>query len=183
MKVVAFTASPRPTPESRADNGYIVPGTGDPDGSIPSEWFSGKAKSDLHNFLAQDLDVLLVSIPLTPATTHLFGKEEFEVLKNHNKPILVNISRGKIVDQTELVRALKDGDIRGAALDVADPEPLPSDSELWDAPNAVITPHISGLGVEYMERAFDVLKVNLRRWDGSKDGKGLVNVVNRKNGY
>lgn len=65
MDVIAFTATPKDTAEKRKDHGYIVPGTGDPDGSIPSEWFSGLDKESLHRFLSQDLDALLVSVPLT----------------------------------------------------------------------------------------------------------------------
>lgn len=63
--VIAFTASPRPTPESKKDNGFIVPGTGDPDGSIPSAWFSGLDKDSLHEFLRQNIDLLVISVPLT----------------------------------------------------------------------------------------------------------------------
>jgi hypothetical protein len=63
--VIAYTASPRPTPESRRDDGFIVPGTGDPDGSIPSAWYSGLDKKSLHEFLAQEIDLLVLCVPLT----------------------------------------------------------------------------------------------------------------------
>ncbi len=65
MDVYAYTATPKDSPEKRADNGYIVPGTGDPDGSIPSKWFSGLDKESLHNFLKQDIDLLVLTLPLT----------------------------------------------------------------------------------------------------------------------
>lgn len=65
MDVVAYTASPRDTPESKKDGGFIVPGTGDPDGSIPSAWYSGLDKQNLHEFLSQDLDYIAISLPLT----------------------------------------------------------------------------------------------------------------------
>lgn len=65
MDVIAYTATPKDTPEKRADTGYIVPGTGDPDGSIPSAWYSGLDKNSLHNFLSQKIDLLVVSVPLT----------------------------------------------------------------------------------------------------------------------
>lgn len=68
MDVLAYTASPRTTPESRKDHGFIVPGTGDPDGSIPSAWYSGLDKASLHTFLKQDLDVLVIGVPLTSVT-------------------------------------------------------------------------------------------------------------------
>ena len=65
MDVIAFTASPKDTPEKKKDHGYIVPNTGDPDGTIPSAWYSGLDKNSLHEFLRQDIDILLVSVPLT----------------------------------------------------------------------------------------------------------------------
>jgi hypothetical protein len=65
MNVIAYTATPKNTPEERADHDYYVPGIGDPDGSIPSAWFSGLDKASLHNFLSQKIDILVVSVPLT----------------------------------------------------------------------------------------------------------------------
>ena len=199
MDVIAFTASPRPTPESRRDNGYIVPGTGDPDGSIPSAWYSGLTRRELHHFLAQDVDILLISVPLTPVTTHLLGKDEFEILGRRRRggegAFVSNISRGQVIQQDDLVDALKprpttDGEadqkeslLRGAALDVTDPEPLPDDHELWTLPNVFITPHISGAGAAYVERAFQVLEENLKRLESGSSREGLINVVDRKRGY
>lgn len=65
MEVFAFTATPRDTPEQRKDNGYIVAGTGDIDGTVPDRWYSGLDKASLHEFLRQDLDMLVVCLPLT----------------------------------------------------------------------------------------------------------------------
>jgi hypothetical protein len=65
IDVIAYTATPKETPEQRADHGYIVPGIGDPDGSIPSQWYSGLDKASLHKFLSQKIDILVVSVPLT----------------------------------------------------------------------------------------------------------------------
>ncbi|MCJ1437100.1 hypothetical protein MMC27_006485 [Xylographa pallens] len=208
MDVIAFTASPRTTPESKHDSGFIVPGTGDPDGSIPSAWYSGLDQASLHHFLAQDIDWLVVSVPLTKETHHLLGAPEFDILAKRNAYIS-NISRGQIIVQADLIAALKEyadneapvseGEteptvvaeqgaglgagkkgLRGAALDVTDPEPLPEGDPLWDAPNCIVTPHISGLSVMYADRAFQVLEVNLKR---REEGKGLINEVDRKRGY
>ncbi len=183
MDVIAYTASPRKTPESKHDHGYVVPGTGDLKGDIPSEWYSGLDKASLHNFLKQDIDVLLVSVPLTEQTTHFIGAEEFEILGKRNA-FVVNIARGAILKQDDLIAALKkpleEGGLRGAALDVTDPEPLPKDSELWDLKNVAITPHVSGLGVAYAERSFQILEQNLERIE---KGEALLNVVSRKKGY
>ena len=213
MDVYAYTASPRKTAESKKDHGFIVPGTGDPDGTIPSKWFSGLDKESLHRFLGQDLDWLIVSVPLTNDTRYFLGKQEFDILAKKNA-FLSNISRGQILVQDDLISALEayaqdqpgsaaptpavasvEGEetavvvegqgekrkgLRGAALDVTDPEPLPEDSRLWDAPNCIVTPHISGLGSAYADRAFQVLEVNLGR---RERGESLINVVDRKRGY
>jgi hypothetical protein len=65
MDVIAYTASPRLTPESKRDDGFIVPGTGDPEGEFPSAWYSGTDKESLHKFLGQDIDLLVLAVPLT----------------------------------------------------------------------------------------------------------------------
>jgi phosphoglycerate dehydrogenase-like enzyme len=183
MDVIAYTASPRRTPESKHDTGYIVPGTGDADGSIPSAWFSGLDKASLQNFLAQDIDFLLISVPLTAETTHFLGREEFEILGRRNAYIL-NISRGLILKQDELITALKkskeEGGLSGAALDVTDPEPLDKDSELWDLENVFVTPHVSAINQYYYARAFDILSANIGNLE---NGRKLVNQVDRKRGY
>lgn len=179
MTVLAYTATPKDTPEKKRDNGYLVPGTGDPDGEYPSEWYSGLDKKSLHHFLSQDLDYLVISLPLTDDTLHMLGKEEFEILSKR-KTHVSNISRGPIIVQSDLVEALKTGKLRGAALDVTDPEPAPKDDPIWSAPNVVVTPHISGNSVNYMNRVFDILALNLER---RSKGEPLVNVVNRHRGY
>ncbi|KAI9792126.1 MAG: hypothetical protein M1835_008057 [Candelina submexicana] len=184
MDVIAYTASPRNTDESKKDKGFILPGMGDPDGEFPSAWYSGLEKHSLQHFLKQDIDVLLVSVPLTRKTEHFLGKEEFEILGRNRNAFISNISRGQIMDQAELIQALKKdtdaGGLRGAALDVTDPEPLPEDSPLWTMPNVLITPHISGSASAYMERSFQVLDANLTRLE---KGEELLNVVDRKRGY
>lgn len=78
------------------------------------------------------------------------------------------------------MEALETDKLRGAALDVADPEPLPEDDPLWRAPNIIISPHMSGLSTNYHERAFEVFELNLER---KLKGGELVNVVSRKSGY
>ena len=65
MDVIAYTAGPRKTKESRKDGGYIVPGTGDPEGEFPSEWYSGTKKEEVHEFLKHEIDLLVVAVPLT----------------------------------------------------------------------------------------------------------------------
>lgn len=185
MTVHAYTASPRPTPESRHDNGYIVPGTGDPDGSIPASWHHGTDRESIREFLAIGLDHLVISLPLTPQTTHLLSAEEIAILSDNchhhaSKPYVTNISRGKVIDQKALIDALRSGTLGGAALDVTDPEPLPKDDPLWDAPNVQISPHLSSHGKEYFPRSLDILKVNLGRL---AKGEALINDYKRDKGY
>ncbi|KAL9128039.1 MAG: hypothetical protein Q9217_003203 [Psora testacea] len=193
MDVIAYTARPRPTPESKRDRGFIVPGTGDPEGEFPSAWFSGLDKQSLHTFLHQDIDLLLISVPLTQETDGFIGEAEMDILGSTTNAFVSNISRGQILDQTALLTRLRKyadndpldggdggGGLRGAALDVTDPEPLPKEDPLWDAPNCIITPHISGLGEKYLERSMQVFEVNL---DKEEKGEPLINVVNRERGY
>lgn len=185
MTVHAYTASPRPTPASRRDTGYIVPGTGDADGLIPVSWHHGLDKASIHSFLCLGLDHLVISLPLTPQTTHLIGAEEFALLAANSthpfsKPYVTNISRGKVIDQDALVESLKSGELDGAALDVTDPEPLQEDHPLWDAPGVQISPHVSSLGREYFPRSLDILRLNL---DRLREGEAFVNEYKRGKGY
>ncbi|KAL4790470.1 hypothetical protein BDV19DRAFT_372244 [Aspergillus venezuelensis] len=185
LQVYAYTASPKTTPDSRRDPHYIIPGTGDPDGTLPESWHHGTSRSALHEFLSLGLDHIVVSLPLTPSTTYLLGSEEFTLLAaksnpSHKRPFLTNISRGKVLDQEALIASLEKGELSGAALDVADPEPLPENNPLWDAPNVQISPHVSALGEEYFVRSFDIVRENLER---SRRGQGLLNAFKRGRGY
>lgn len=109
----------------------------------------------------------------------MLAASEFEVLAR-KQAFISNIARGPIIQQTDLITALSQGLVQGAALDVTDPEPLPEDSPLWDMPNVTITPHVSGRGTAYIARAFDILDINLTRL---QEHKKLLNVVDRSRGY
>lgn len=93
---------------------------------------------------------------------------------------MTNISRGKVIDQDALLASLKSGELGGAAVDVTDPEPLPKEHPLWDAPNLQISPHVSSLGREYFPRSLDILRLNL---DRMKKGEPLMNEYKRDKGY
>lgn len=179
MSVHAYTLHPRPTPESRRDEGYALPGIGDPDGILPSKWYSGSSTDELHEFLASGLDLLVVAAPLTDTTKHLISAAELKIL-SEKKTFISNIGRGPIIETNDLIKALDQGLIRGAALDVTDPEPLPDGHPLWRAKNIIITPHASGASTSNRTRVQAILETNLARLS---EGKELANRVSRKEGY
>lgn len=176
MDVHAFTLREKPTPESRKDESFVEEGLGDPGGDLPSRWFHGR--DQLNDFLS-GLDWLVITLPLTESTRGIISKEQFEAL-GKRKAFVTNASRGPVVITDDLVEALNSGTIKGAALDVTDPEPLPSDHPLWKAKNAVITPHVSGNSTHYNERALKILRENIKR---RAEGRPIINRVNRSLGY
>ncbi|KAK0610649.1 hypothetical protein B0T17DRAFT_500158 [Bombardia bombarda] len=188
MDVYAYTRNPKLTPESRRDDSYCVPGTGDPEGLLPGKWFHGESRQSIDEFLAQDLDLLVVSLPLTKASRGVLGRGQFEILSK-KKTFVANIARGEHVDTDALVDALNEGKIRGAALDVTDPEPLPDGHKLFEAKNVFITPHVSWQTPHYFERVTAIMERNLGALarmslaEGGKDGGGMINVMDRVNHY
>ncbi|RYP68458.1 hypothetical protein DL769_005510 [Monosporascus sp. CRB-8-3] len=188
-EVYAYTAHPRPAPESRRDKGYYVPGLGDPEGVLPSRWFSGTSGADLNEFLASGLDLLVVAVPLTPQTRGMLGRAQFRVLaeagkrddeRRGKKTYMANVGRGPVVDTEALMEALDEGWIRGAALDVTDPEPLPREHPLWHKPNLIVTPHVSSDSTHYIDRLMAIVDINLERLSR---GERFINQVNKKQGY
>jgi phosphoglycerate dehydrogenase-like enzyme len=123
-------------------------------------------------------DYVVLAVPLTAETERLIG--EHELLAMRPTAYLVNISRGRVVDEQALIRALTGGWIAGAGLDVTVEEPLPPDSPLWDMPNVILTPHMSGLTDQYSARLADIFTDNLRRY---RAGKPLQHVVDVSKGY
>lgn len=169
MDVIVYNSRPRVTAEDRKDQNWCEAGAGDPDGTIPSAYFHGQSKEELHNFLSQDLDIVVLSLPLTASTKHLIGEEELRLINAKNPAILVNVARGQVIDQYALIASLKKGAANGgllaAALDVTDPEPLPEDSELWGLSNVFISPHISSVTQQTVARAYKIWLENLVRME------------------
>ncbi|MEW5983781.1 MAG: D-2-hydroxyacid dehydrogenase [Acidobacteriota bacterium] len=128
--------------------------------------------------LLRACDVAVVSAPLTPETRGLVGIGEFRLMRA--TALFANVSRGKLVREADLVAALKDGLIAGAALDVFEHEPLDPLSPLWAMPNVVITPHVAGFRADYWEAAVDLFSENLGRF---MRGEPLLNVVDKERGY
>jgi phosphoglycerate dehydrogenase-like enzyme len=156
------------------DPGYYIDGLGDVDGDYVHRLYPAEALRSM----ARECDFLVISVPLTPRTSGLIDASVFEVMKPG--AYLIDISRGGVVNHTDLIAALKDRRIAGAALDVFPEEPLPADSPLWKMPNVNVTPHISGNTPFYDERAMDLFIENLRRY---LSDKALLNQVNLDLGY
>lgn len=133
--------------------------------------------SQLHDVLRQS-DYVVLSVPLTHETEKLIGEPELRLMRPN--AYLVNIARGRVLDEKALVRALREGWIAGAGLDVTEEEPLPPDSPLYDMPNVILTPHISGVSVHYDKRLTDLFADNLRRY---RMGQPLRNLYDHKRGY
>lgn len=123
-------------------------------------------------------DWVVLTVPLTRETERMFGREEFAAMKPGS--VLINISRGKVVDEEALIEALAVGPMAAAALDVFDEEPLPPESPLWGMPNVLITPHIAGTFRAYTETVVSIFMKNLERY---VKGEPLYNVVNKELGY
>ncbi|KAI1503740.1 D-isomer specific 2-hydroxyacid dehydrogenase [Biscogniauxia marginata] len=177
MDVYAYTNHERSTPESQKDDSFTEPGLGDPNGEFPSKWFHGKEQ--LGTFLGSDLDLLVITLPLTKETHGMISRDQFALL-SRKKAYISNVGRGPIIDTDALIEALDQDLIRGAALDVTDPEPLPADHKLWKYKNVTVTPHCSGNSNHYNERVLRILAYNLQRL---AEGKEVVNRVNKKLGY
>jgi D-3-phosphoglycerate dehydrogenase len=128
--------------------------------------------------LIEVADVLLIACPYTSATRRLIGEPRFARMKRN--AILVNVSRGGIVDEGALADALRGGCLAGAGIDVCETEPLPAESPLWDVPNLIITPHCAGLSAQRGKRLADLFCENLRRY---RAGEALLNVVDQRKGY
>jgi D-2-hydroxyacid dehydrogenase (NADP+) len=123
-------------------------------------------------------DVVVLAAPQTRETQGLIGAPELALMRRD--AILVNIARGKLVREADLIDALTRGLIGGAALDVVEDEPLDPGSPLWGLPNVFITPHVAGFRPQYWERLTDLFLENLRRYRANEP---LLNVVDKQAGY
>jgi phosphoglycerate dehydrogenase-like enzyme len=128
--------------------------------------------------LLADCDVVVIAAPHTPDTKHLFGHRELRAMKRG--AFLINVSRGKLIDDPALIAALEDGHLGGAALDVFTREPLDRESPYWDMANVIVTPHTSGAMQDYWTPLVALFSENLRRFER---GEPLLNVVDKALGY
>lgn len=156
MRVLAVRRHPRPDP-APADEQWGTERLGD---------------------LLERSDWVVLAAPHTGETDRLIGRAELARMKPTAR--LVNVARGALVDEEALIEALREGRLAGAALDVAQTEPLPPESPLWTMPEVILTPHTSGAGPRFWERVREQFAGNLRRFLA---GQPLENVVDKRGGY
>ncbi|HEY7830786.1 MAG TPA: 2-hydroxyacid dehydrogenase [Solirubrobacteraceae bacterium] len=142
------------------------------------EGVASKARSGVHGVedlprLLRTADIVVLTVPLTPLTNHLVDDRMLSQMRSG--ALLVNASRGAVLDTDALVTHLTAGHIR-AALDVTDPEPLPAEHPLWDAPGVFLTPHLAGDSPQAEQRVYSFIGEQIRRY---ARGEPLHNVVVR----
>jgi phosphoglycerate dehydrogenase-like enzyme len=148
-----------------------------PDAPLPPGVAAVHPPSALHDLLPA-ADVVVLTAPQTAATRNLIGAPELALMRE--TAVLVNVSRGGLVDEDALAVALRRRVIAAAALDVFRDEPLGPAHDLWTVPNLLITPHSAGFRSDHWQAATDLFAENLRRFD---KGEPLINVVNKGEGY
>lgn len=117
---------------------------------------------DSLDLLLEQSDFVVLALGLSETTHHLIGAREFDLIGPRG--YLINMARGPIVDEAEMVEALKSGRIAGAGLDTFEVEPLPQSSALWDLPNVVITPHVTPAVPDRTARSLEIIVENIRRF-------------------
>lgn len=109
----------------------------------------------------KNADILILTLPLTDETEGMFNKSKFDLMKKNS--VLVNVARGALINEKDLISALRDRKIYGAVLDVFENEPLNETSPLWDMDNVIISPHNSFIGERNSVRMFNLIMENLER--------------------
>jgi phosphoglycerate dehydrogenase-like enzyme len=123
-------------------------------------------------------DVVILCVPLTDLTRGLMGAENLARMKQGS--MLINVARGPVVVEEDLVAALQSGHLAGAGLDVAAEEPLPADSRLWEQPQVILTPHVAGQGAGRIDRTTELICRNLRHYLRDEP---LENLVDKRLGF
>ncbi len=130
--------------------------------------------------LLERSDFVITLVPLTDETRGMIGEDQFKRMKK--TAWFINVARGPIVDEKALIKALEEGRIAGAGLDVFEQEPLPEDSPIWDLDNVILTPHIAGPTPHYMNRLLDLFIENLEAFASGSTDK-MVNVIDYDKQY
>lgn len=131
----------------------------------------------LHDLLAES-DVVILCVPLVESTMHLINAKALDAMKQN--AILINVARGKVIDETALISRLNNGRIAWAGLDVTHEEPLPESSELWTMENVLITPHVGAQSARRVPDTVDFFCRNLFRYQKNEP---LMNEVDKKLGF
>jgi phosphoglycerate dehydrogenase-like enzyme len=121
-----------------------------------------------------DADVVFLALALTPETEGMISRNELEMMKP--SAWIVNVARGRHIVTDDLVEALRNGTIAGAALDVTDPEPLPDSHPLWSMPNCIITPHTGNTEEMAIPLLSERISTNVRRFEAGEELIGPVHV-------
>jgi phosphoglycerate dehydrogenase-like enzyme len=152
--------------------------------ALDSQTGDGKQEADaiwppsrLPELLARS-NIVVVTVPYTPETHHWIDARALETMRPG--AYLVVVSRGGVVDEDALVASLRSGRLAGAALDVAEREPLPPESPLWELPNVILTPHVAGSSAAKERRCVEILRDNLIRYQNREP---LLNVIDKTRGY
>jgi phosphoglycerate dehydrogenase-like enzyme len=135
------------------------------------------AADNLPELLRQS-DYVVLAVPYTAETDRMIGRKQLSQMRRTAH--LVNIARGSVMVESDLVEALREGTIAGALLDVFEKEPLPADSPLWAMPNVIVAPHISGWAADILQGAVEIFERNMVRFLA---GKPLENVIDLNRGY
>ena len=150
----------------------------DPERVDLPEWVEwGRGLDAFHDLLGGS-DVVAICAPLAPGSEGMFDEAAFDAMQNH--ALLINVTRGGIVNEQALVDALQNQKIAGAGLDVTPQEPLPENHVLWGMPNVVITPHTAGGSPNRDDRLVDLICENLKRHEA---GEPLLSEIDKTKGY
>jgi phosphoglycerate dehydrogenase-like enzyme len=139
--------------------------------------YSADAGETIDELLVES-DFVVLALSLSSATYHLIGRRELDLIGSNG--FLINMARGPIVDEPELIAALQERRIAGAGLDTFAVEPLPADSPLWDAPRTLITPHVTPAVPDRTSRSLDIICENIRRF---RAGEPLLNQLTAEDVY
>jgi phosphoglycerate dehydrogenase-like enzyme len=141
-------------------------------GSPASDIVEGLYGMDRLLQVATEADYLVICLPLTSETRHCISRDVLRAMKP--TAVLINVARGGVIDEAALIEALRDQQIAGAALDVYEQEPLPSDHPLYTLDNVLLSPHVAGARSDYVDQVIEVFITNLERF---LSGKPLLNLV------
>ncbi len=142
------------------------------------EYIDEVFSSDNMESAIKDCDYCVLALPLTEKTRNLFSQKVFSCMEK--KPFFINVGRGELVNDNDLIESIDNEFLSGAVLDVFHEEPLPSDSPLWSHDKIIVTPHISGLTRDYMRKVCNVFAENWNLWN---QGNELQRKVDRSSGY